>query len=58
MRVKTFFLELKHGRNGATGVEISKIRHLGPKRRRFDALVAFFFFKLKVQLKTTPFRIS
>ena len=31
-------MELKHGWNGARGAEILKIRHLGPKRRRFGLL--------------------
>ena len=30
-RVRAFFLELKHGRNGVGGAEILKIRHLGSK---------------------------
>ena len=30
-----FFLELKHSINGVGGAEISKIRHLRPKQRRF-----------------------
>ena len=43
-------MELKYGRNEAGGAEISKIRHLGPKRRLgpkqhcFGALGVFFFF--------------
>ena len=41
------FLELKHGGNGAGGPEIPKIRHLGPKWRRFGA--PEFFFKKKPQ---------
>ena len=28
-------MELKHGKNGAGGAEISKIRHLRPKQRYF-----------------------
>ena len=40
-----FFFELKHGRNGVRGIEISKIRHLGPKRCGFGALEAFFLKK-------------
>ena len=34
-RVRGFFLELKHSRNGAGGAEISKIRHVRPKQCRF-----------------------
>ena len=31
-------MELKDGLKGARGAEISKIRHLGPKRHRFGML--------------------
>ena len=45
-------MELKHSINGAGGVEISKIRHLRPKQRRFDLskkkiYIAFWFYYRK-----------
>ena len=66
-RVRVFFLEFKHdGRNGVGGVEISKIRHLGPKQRCFSFLVQNdivlvhrrIFLKLKLRHKTMLFWIS
>ena len=44
-------MELKHGRNGVGGIEISKIRHLGPKQCGFGAPKGFFFLNSRYNSK-------
>ena len=46
--VRAFFFELKHDRKGFGDAKISKIRHMGEKRRRFG------LFEKKTNKKKKP----